>query len=662
MTHLLRSVKSIINNLPKTQIIKYLCLLVILALCVLIRLLPISWGAYLSEFDPYFQYDATKYVVTNGYTSWFNWNQTMAWYPNGRDIAYSSFPGVPFSGSLFYFGLQALGISVSLIDSCILFPIVLALLTCVVAYIFGKDIAGEKVGILCSLFIAINPSYILRTSLGFYDDETVGLFSFLLASVFYLRSLSAQRSSRSCIVYAVASGLSLGYLTTSWGAANYVFTLFALFTFVLLLIEKRTSDLFKSNAILTAISVFVAYCVPKLGLGYLTEFEIIAGLGVSLLLFVVFLSQRFKTVRLRYLFLIGSFAVIALSVLLLLNYGIIHLPAGRFLSVINPFFRVTEPIIESVQEHQPPTWATFFYDFGFLVFFAPLGFIFILRKLNHYKIFLIVYSITSLYFAASMVRLIVLLAPAFCVLGAIAIVDILQPFINTLSQKGIVRRKLHHIPSFGKGSSIIVAVFFFLLFLPTLYVSINGANAPTTIAASSIPVKASYSDWLEALSWINYNIPPNAVVASWWDYGYWISVMANRTSLADNGTIDTEQIAKIGRMFMSNETQAIEILDSFDASYVVVFSTLRQGIAYGDEVKWTWMASIGGLNSSAITDTYLYEQTGFPFPNRDCVLTKLIFYGTGYYSVAQYDVSPPEHFKLVFSSSNQMVFVYLVEH
>ncbi len=64
----------------------------------------------------------------------------------------------------------------------------------------------------------------------------------------------------------------------------------------------------------------------------------------------------------------------------------------------------------------------------------------------------------------------------------------------------------------------------------------------------------------------------------------------------------------------------------------MVFSTLRQGIAYGDEVKWTWMASIGGLNSSAITDTYLYEQTGFPFPNRDCVLTKLIFYGTGYYT------------------------------
>jgi len=659
---LLRSVKSIVNNLPKAQIIKYLCLSSILVLCVLIRLLPLSWGSYLSEFDPYFQYDATRYVVTNGYTSWFSWNQTMAWYPNGRDIAHSSYPGVPFSGSLFYLVLQALGISVSLIDSCIFFPIVLAVLTCVVAYIFGKDIAGEKVGILCSLLIAFNPSYILRTSLGFYDDETVGLFSFLLTSVFYLRSLDSKRSSLSCIVYAVASGLSLGYLTATWGASSYVFALIALFTFILLLIEKRSSDLFKSNAILTAISLFVAYMVPKLGLNYLSEFEIMAGLGVSLLLFIVFLSQRFKTIHLRQLFIIGSLAVIALSVVLLLNYGIIHLPAGRFISVINPFFRVTDPIIQSVQEHQPPTWATFFYDFGFLVFFAPLGFIFVLRKLNYYKIFLIVYSITSLYFAASMVRLIILLAPAFGVLSAIAIVTILQPFINTLSQKGIVRRKLRLIPSIGKGSSIIVVAIFFLLFFPTLYISINGANAPTTIASSTIPVKASYPDWSEALSWINYNIPPDAIVASWWDYGYWIYVMADRASLADNGTIDTEQIAKIGRMFMSNETQAIEILDTFNASYVVVFSTLRQGIAYGDEVKWSWMAQIAGIDVNATTDAYLKEQTGFPFPNRDCVLTKLIFYGTGYYSVAEYDVSPPEHFKLVFSSSNQMVFVYHVEH
>jgi dolichyl-diphosphooligosaccharide--protein glycosyltransferase len=629
------------------------------ASCILLRLLPLNWGAYISEFDPYFQYDSTRYIVTQGYSSWFSWNQTKAWYPNGRDIARSSFPGVPFSGALFYFILHALGISVNLIDACIFFPIVMAALTCIIVYMFGRDIAGEKVGIFCSLFVAFNPSYILRTSLGFYDDETIGLFGFLLASIFYLRSLDSKHSTTVNLIYSVAAGLSLGYLAASWGASSYVFSLFALFSFILLLMGYNPHHLFRSDMFLTITSLFIACHVPKLGFSYLNQFEITVTLGVLLLLFINAVSQRFRTRFFRQSFIIGSLIAISLSVLLLWNYGLIHLPAERFLSVLNPFIRSENPIVQSVQEHQPSTWATFFYDFGLLVFFAPIGFVFVFRKLNYYNTFLIVYFITSLYFAASMVRLIIILAPAFCLLSSIALVNILQIFIGATSQKEIVRRKMRFIPNIRRGTGIASAIVLFLLLFPTLYVSINGAYAPTTIASSTIPVKTSYSDWSESLTWMYYNIPNDAVVASWWDYGYWIYIIANKTSLADNGTLDTEQIAKIGRMFLSNETQALHILNDFNASYVVVFTTISQGIAYGDEVKWNWMALIGGLNVSSLVDDYLYQTTQFQFPRRDLVLTKLIFYGTGYYSA--YEVEAPEHFKLVFSSSNRMVFVYKVE-
>jgi len=80
------------------------------------------------------------------------------------------------------------------------------------------------------------------------------------------------------------------------------------------------------------------------------------------------------------------------------------------------------------------------------------------------------------------------------------------------------------------------------------------------------------------------NLPPNAVVASWWDYGYWITIWGNKTSLADNGTINSTQIGKIGYMFMSNETEAIKVLEKFNqlarargfnhnVSHVLVFTT-----------------------------------------------------------------------------------------
>jgi asparagine N-glycosylation enzyme membrane subunit Stt3 len=98
------------------------------------------------------------------------------------------------------------------------------------------------------------------------------------------------------------------------------------------------------------------------------------------------------------------------------------------------------------------------------------------------------------------------------------------------------------------------------------------------------------------------NLDSNSVVASWWDYGYWITTIANKTTLADNGTINSTQIGLLGKMFMSNETEALKFLQDYDVTHVVVFSTFgtKDGTSlydagYGDEGKWRWMARIGGL-------------------------------------------------------------------
>lgn len=36
------------------------------------------------------------------------------------------------------------------------------------------------------------------------------------------------------------------------------------------------------------------------------------------------------------------------------------------------------PIIASVSEHQPTNWATYYFDFGILLIFMPLGYYFCL--------------------------------------------------------------------------------------------------------------------------------------------------------------------------------------------------------------------------------------------------------------------------------------------
>ena len=87
-------------------------LVVILLIALIIRLLPARWGFYINEFDPYYQYRVTKHITENGFFSFTNWRDYMSWYPWGRNIASTTFPGVPFTAAALYMILNFLGIPI----------------------------------------------------------------------------------------------------------------------------------------------------------------------------------------------------------------------------------------------------------------------------------------------------------------------------------------------------------------------------------------------------------------------------------------------------------------------------------------------------------------------------------------------------------------------
>jgi dolichyl-diphosphooligosaccharide--protein glycosyltransferase len=63
---------------------------------------------------------------------------------------------------------------------------------------------------------------------------------------------------------------------------------------------------------------------------------------------------------------------------------------------------------------------------------------------------------------------------------------------------------------------------------------------------------------------------PEAKVASWWDYGYQTTAMANRTVIVDNNTWNNTHIATVGRAMSSPEKKAWQIFRSLDVEYVFV--------------------------------------------------------------------------------------------
>jgi len=678
----LKSVGALRFKVSHSSLMHISLLLLILFIAFMVRLLPLRWGFHLSEFDPHHQYRLTKHMVDNGFFAWASWHDDMSWYPYGRNMGTTSYPGLPATAAVLYIILNALGLSPApmyssnplttdpIFNLCVVFPIIMATVTCLVIYFLGKDIGGKEVGLFSAFFLALNSSYIGRTSLGFFDDESVGIFGLLLFIFFFLRSIEPKRSLRNGLTYAVAASLSLGYLFISWGASRYALGMAVLFVFVLLLLRRYSSRLLLSYSTTFGLAIFIAINVPRLGFSFLTETYVFAVLGVFLLLCIFEVSSYIKTFKMKTVFVFCFLAFIAVFFLMLSWYGYISPLQFKWLQVINPLARLgegrTQQFVQSVQEHRPAAWGSFYYDIGIGIFFVPVGLFFAVQNPTNRNIFLCIFGLTSVYFAGSMVRLTLLMAPAFCILWALALVQLLGPFITIMKELPVIpRRKTRFESHVGKefSGAFIILIFLLLTFmfvlpspLATFPRTLNQAYSPTTIAAGSMPVKPvdPVVEWINTLNWMRVNLKSTDVVASWWDYGYWITTIANKTSLADNGTINSTQIARIGQMFLSNEAEAIKILSNYNATYVVVFTTFDQNgndVGWADEGKWRWMARIGGLDENDYGNTTEEGQWQWNTKGQATVIYKLMQYGEEI-TLQGYSTIQLEQFEQAYLSQN----------
>ena len=78
-------------------------------------------------------------------------------------------------------------------------------------------------------------------------------------------------------------------------------------------------------------------------------------------------------------------------------------------------------------------------------------------------------------------------------------------------------------------------------------------------------------DYREAYFWLRDRTPEDARVMSWWDYGYQITGIANRTTIADGNTWNHEHIALLGRILTGPEKDAHRIARHL-ADYVLVWA------------------------------------------------------------------------------------------
>jgi len=622
------SKEQVVNGLKKvgklriktshSAILSYSALILILIVAFVVRILPLRWeiqtgSLHLSEFDPYYQYSLTNYMVKNGLLSPYypeQWVDHQRWYPGGINMG-MSLSSLPMTAAVLYGIVSALGISIDLMSFCSLLPALMGAFAVLLVYILGKDIGGKAVGLFAAMSMALSSAFIQRTALGFFDTETVGIVSLLLFSILFLRAIEEERSMGSTVMYSIGSALALAYFIMGWGAAYYLIGLTVLFALVMMVLKRYSRRLLLSYSLTFGLGLMIAVNNPYISTRYLTTLAVLPVAGVFVLLCLNEIIRNLVSAREKLMFVIAFFAVIVGSFTVLWTSNYIPNIAGKFWSVLDPFLRATNPLVESVAEHRISSWGSMYYDIGVGILFFIAGLFFVSRKPNTKNLFLLLFGLTSLYFASSMVRLLALMAPAIGLLGGIGIVGVLRPFVSLLKDipKAAAKKKfaLEHV---SREFSYVAVLLIFLVLVSNFAVAPQPGGVPEVYRQSYVPVTITagslvgapnkpVSEWLDMLKYLNDFQKSSTVVCAWWDYGYWLTLLGNVTSLADNATINATQIQNIGFVFMANETNAIKMMKEYNSEYVLVFLTFGVDGSWidwagGDNGKWMWMARISG--------------------------------------------------------------------
>ncbi len=604
----------------------------------MVRSQAADYGFELNEFDPFFNYRATQFLVDNGLTAYFDWHDDRSWYPDGRDVSRTSQVMLHITTAALF---SIFGVGNDLYTFAILFPVVIGSLTIIIIFALVRVIGGTTAALFAALFFSISVPVIIRGTIGWFKSEPLGLFYGLLGIYLFLSGIRSQNKKIS-IAKLIGGGIFLSLGLASWGGIQ--FFILPLGLFFLTLPFLRTDHKF----MLWAIPVFVLSLIVTVlaferpGIDFVAGFGGLALIGPTIFLVVCIIIQKFskEEKRLRNgLALLGGTILAGFSIIMLnATSQFLPLPSFRYLNAINPFMTTQDPLVDSVAEHASLTISQSFYFLSILMIFSGIGIWLIFRSklqskeqviiLKHdMAAFALIIGLIGVYISSAFVRLELYASISVIILSSIGLSIITA---EILKKKSYDLKKVSRSPKTITKISFIVIIITLLIIpsaLPGAASWITGIKAPPTILNGGTNFNIATDDWPAAMEWLKNNTSKDAVVAAWWDYGYWITTLGEKISLADNATLSTLQIQKIARMLLSSPDQAWELLQEFDADYVLVYAAaqlitnegedpiyLLQG--GGDESKKQWFMRIAGepvsryLEADGLSGTdYFWQNT-----------------------------------------------------
>jgi dolichyl-diphosphooligosaccharide--protein glycosyltransferase len=581
------------------------------------RFYPAKYGFFLNEADPFFNYRATNYLLKNGIEAYWKWHDNMSWYPQGRNVAESSQSGLHLTTAVLYL---LFGHGFTLLEFTIILPVILGSLSSIVIFALVRSISGGNytMGLFSSLLFAFSPILIQRGNLGWFKSEPLGLFLGLTA-LYLIVSIIDRKVGTITIIKACVAGILLGFANTAWGGSQYFIIPISLFCMVLPFLKKDLTNSITFVSITTVLTLVIAGSFPRPGLAFIFGLQGLLLIGSTIYLVDVHYLKKLIDIRRHrrmIMYLAGVFAVVGLVAFIGEAY---YTSDFRYLNAINPFTSPQLSITELVAEHGRPTFVDYLVYNSILLFFAGLGAWFCFKSKNTATKFALIIAITGVYVSAGLSRLMVYASIGVIVLAGIGLGELIQNLWHSKSnrlQSSLWKLRdsnkcgLFNLISDQMFELSFVTVIMVILIIPLIFPPylnwIELADRPPMILDTGSSSGSTSHDWLDALNWISRNTSNDSVITAWWDHGYWITTLGNRTTVADNANFYPARTAALARMFMEPPREGINIARELKSDYILVhvvahrvlingsiFYVLGNG---GDESKVVSMIGVGGFD------------------------------------------------------------------
>jgi len=450
-----------------------------------IRLYPIKdFGMIIHEFDPWFNYRAAEKMLEIGVSKFFKWYDYMSWYPLGRPIGTTIYPGMQMTALAIYRAMEAVNpfsytlptwlsfarkflkalktnfgfvmlpsipkainyAPMSMNDICCMMPpwfgSIASLFTGLLTYEITRS---TNAGVMATGIMAIIPAHLMRSVGGEFDNEAVAMAAICSTLWLWLRAVRTPQSW----YWGILAGLSYIYMVAAWGGYIFVINMVGIHALMLVGLGRFNSGVHKAYSLFFVIGTAGAIQVPVVGWTPLRSLEqlgpllVFFGYQVLAICDYVRRSRNLTTKQ----FVLYRIRAMAYLLLILLGVGAMLYPTGYFgplSSRIRGLFvkhtKTGNPLVDSVAEHQPASPGIYQAYLNMPLDYWQHGTAICLISRSNGCYLFGLYGFIASHFSAKMSRLVLICGPIAAIACAIwagwLLDSLLQPFLLFLGKKG----------------------------------------------------------------------------------------------------------------------------------------------------------------------------------------------------------------------------------